>query len=217
MKLINKIKYKVKKEKLRRDWRRLNRHNFTKMGTVSSEGYIDFVYNKGVVVGKNTYGVLNVHYTGAVSEKLYIGSNCSISGSANFLLGGEHEYKYISTYPYAYRIFGKENDVKSKGAIVVEDDVWIGDAVWIMSGVHIGKGAIIGTGAIVTRDVPPYAIVGGCPGKIIKYRFSENIIKKLMELDLTKIDLTEDKLVDLTTCITEDNVDEIISRLRGDR
>jgi len=71
----------------------------------------------------------------------------------------------------------------SKGDITVDDDVWIGYGVTILSGVHIGQGAVVAAGAVVTHDVPPYAIVGGVPAKMIKYRFTPPVIDYMLTLD----------------------------------
>ena len=79
----------------------------------------------------------------------------------------------------------------SKGDITI-DDVWIGFRATILSGVHIGQGAVVAAGAVVTKDVPPYAIIGGVPAKIIKYRFSPEVIEQLLKLDYSK--LTDDMI-----------------------
>jgi virginiamycin A acetyltransferase len=71
----------------------------------------------------------------------------------------------------------------NKGDIVIGSDVWIGFEAVIMAGVHIGDGAIIGTRAIVTKDVPPYTIVGGVPAKEIRKRFDEETIQKLQQIE----------------------------------
>lgn len=76
----------------------------------------------------------------------------------------------------------------SKGDITIEDDVWIGYGATILSGVKIGQGAVIAAGAVVTRDVPPYAIAGGVPAKVIKWRFPQAIIDKLVKIDFSKLD-----------------------------
>lgn len=73
-----------------------------------------------------------------------------------------------------------------KGAIIVDDDVWIGESAIIMAGVHIGRGAVIGAGAVVTKDVPPYAVAVGTPAKIVKYRFDHETIDKLLKIDFNK-------------------------------
>lgn len=82
----------------------------------------------------------------------------------------------------------KEGETQAKGNIIVNDDVWIGDSALILSGVEIGQGAVIAAGAVVTEDVPPYAVVGGVPAKIIKYRFRDDVIKELVKIDYAKVD-----------------------------
>lgn len=122
-------------------------------------------------------------------DKLIIGKFCSIACNAKFIMtSGNHTKSSFSTYPFA--IFGDEwdNNLKvtdawdNKGDIIIGNDVWIGYDAVIMSGVTIGDGAIIGTRAVVTKDVPPYAVVGGSPAKILKMRYDEKIIKNLLEI-----------------------------------
>lgn len=189
-------------------WRRRNRHNHTSLGYISNKQALDFIKKGGVSVGRNTYGIIDVNYTCGNGEKLIIGDNCSL-GRCNFLLGGGHDYQRISTFPFF------DEPATSKGPIVVEDDVWIGDATWILSGVTLRKGSVIGTGSIVTHDVPPYAIVAGNPAKVIKYRFSEDIIEKLLKFDIDIDNFTDAQKKLLEIHVTDSNVDELIEGLMG--
>lgn len=166
----------------RKKWRKLNKHNLTTMKNI-------FDISK-VVVGNNTYGHLEVYAWLKNDDKLYIGNCVSISSNVKFIIDGNHNTNYLSTFPFEAILLGKKIDsnVIGKGSIIIGDDVWIGMNSTILSGVKIGQGAIIGTGSVVTKDVPPYAIVGGNPAKILKYRFSDDIIKKLNKIDFSKID-----------------------------
>lgn len=102
--------------------------------------------------------------------------------------GGEHRLDCISTYPFQAKVLKKEAETQAKGDIIVNDDVWIGDSALILSGVEIGQGAVIAAGAVVTEDVPPYAVVGGVPARVIKYRFTDDVIKELVKIDYAKVD-----------------------------
>ena len=100
------------------------------------------------------------------------------------MMGGNqlHRPDWISTFPFDTRSFLPAGDT------VIGDGCWIGSRAMIMQGVTLGEGAVVATGAVVTKDVPPYAIVGGVPAKVIKYRFSEQEIEKLLSLKLYNID-----------------------------
>ena len=123
-------------------------------------------------------------------EKLVIGKFCSIACGVKFLFNSaNHALGSLSTYPFP--IFFEEwglpvEDIPAawdnKGDIVVGNDIWIGYEAVILAGVTIGDGAIIGARAVVTRDVPPYTIVGGVPAKPIRKRFDEDTITRLLEL-----------------------------------
>lgn len=132
----------------------------------------------------------NVLYHYSINhDKLTIGKFCSIACGAKFLMtSANHTLKSFSTYTFP--IFYEEWDQtakitdawENKGNIVIENDVWIGYEAVILSGVHIGNGAIIGARAVVTKDVPPYAIVGGVPAKIIKMRFPDDTVANLQAM-----------------------------------
>lgn len=123
-------------------------------------------------------------------DKLKIGKFCSIACGAKFLFNSaNHTVKSLSTYPFPIFIEEWGLDVRditsawdNKGDIVIGNDVWIGYEAVIMAGVTIGDGAIIGTRAVVTKDVPPYTIVGGVPARQIRKRFSEDMIAYLLDL-----------------------------------
>lgn len=133
----------------------------------------------------------NVLYHYPVNHnKLLMGKFCSIACGAKFIFtSANHSLKSLSTYPFP--IFFEEwglNKVyvadawDNKGDIIIGNDVWVGFEAVILSGVTIGDGAIIGTRAVVTKDIPPYTIVGGVPAKPIRKRFTDATIARLLEL-----------------------------------
>lgn len=134
------------------------------------------------VIGAYTYLNFNVLIQNSV-----IGNYCSISTDVNIGLG-LHPLNLFSTSPVFYKV---NNTLKVKlvkkdwkfdeyKSIKIGSDVWIGAKVIVMDGLNIGHGAVLAAGAVVTKDVPPYAIVGGVPAKIIKYRFPGDVIAKLL-------------------------------------
>lgn len=182
-------------------WRKCNSHNATWLGDET------FNFNNAfmtVSVGKHTYGGINIYND--TSNRLKIGSYCSIAEGVTFMAGNDHPLTQISTFPFKSRILGQGYEAISKGNITVQDDVWIGYGVTILSGVTIGQGAVIAAGAVVTKDVPPYAIAGGVPAKVIKYRFSQPIIEKLIRIDFSKLteDMVRNHIDELYETVTED-------------
>lgn len=158
----------------------------------------NLVKNPNIQVGDYTYydDFSDVHnfeknvkyHFDFIGDKLTIGKFCMIASDVTFIMNGaNHLSKSISSYPFA--IFGngweKAMDGKTyptKGNTIIGNDVWIGYRATIMPGVKIGDGAIIASNATVTKDVPPYAIVGGNPAVVIRQRFSDQQIEALLEL-----------------------------------
>ncbi len=212
VKIFNFINIRTKRNKLKKRrelWRRKNAHNFTYLK--------EYNHSDKIEVGNGTYGEIDAKFAGDGNYKLIIGNYCSIANGVKFIVSMEHQYKCLSSYPFMVYYFGFENEAKSKGNIIIKDDVWICENALILSGVTVGQGAIIGAGAVVTKDVPPYAIVGGNPAKVIKYRFDDEIKEKLLKLDYSK--LTNESIqhagLKLYTELTKDNVDEIIEMITG--
>ena len=147
--------------------------------------YNDFVHDPREFEKKNVL----YHYP-VNKEKLVIGKFCSIACRAKFLFNSaNHTLSSLSTYPFPifFDEWGLEKpDVAAawdrKRDIVIGNDVWIGYEAVILAGVTIGDGAVIGARAVVTKDVPPYAIVGGVPARVIRSRFPEETVKALLRL-----------------------------------
>ncbi len=156
----------------------------------------NIITNPQIIVGDYTYyddaeDVYNfeknvLYLFDFIGDRLIIGKFCQIASGTRFIMNGaNHAMNGISTYPF--EVFGKgwgnapSNDL-NKGDTVIGNDVWIGNSATIMPGVKIGHGAIIGTNTLVTKDVAPYTIVGGNPGKLIRNRFEQKTIDFLLEL-----------------------------------
>jgi acetyltransferase-like isoleucine patch superfamily enzyme len=137
--------------------------------------------------GKYTYGTPTIHWKNN-DAKLVIGNFCSISGNVNIYLGGNHRKDWVTTYPFGHihqNIFNNFNGnghPTTKGNVIIGNDVWIGSGSTIMSGIQIGDGAVIAANSHVVKDVPAYAVVGGNPSKIIKTRFSNEVVDLLLVL-----------------------------------
>lgn len=127
------------------------------------------------------------------SDTVKIGKFCSIASGVKILGGGNHRIQRVTSYPLKYVLLynmRKRTDdcSESRGPTVIGNDVWIGLDAIVLSGITIGDGAVVSAGAVVTKDVPPYAIVGGNPAKIIAYRFSEEQIKDLLKIKWWNMD-----------------------------
>ena len=196
--------YKAHKlNKLKKRWRYNNPQNST---------VPENVFNiESVSVGKNTYGRLRI-ISFNDSHKLSIGNFVSMADDITFLLDSDHYLNHVSTFPMKVQVTKElQMEAISKGDIIVDDDVWIGYGATILSGVHIGQGAVVAAGAVVTKDVPPYAIVGGVPAKVIKYRFSPEVIGLLMKLDYSKLteDMIRERIDDLYTSLDGKTPEEV--------
>ncbi|MCL4110250.1 UNVERIFIED_CONTAM: hypothetical protein GTU68_030634, partial [Idotea baltica] len=184
----------------------------------------NIVKNPNIIIGDYTYYddfekvenfEKNVKYLfDFTGDKLIIGKFCMIASDVTFLMNGaNHLSDAITSYPFA--IFGKDwaeamegKSYPSKGDTIIGNDVWIGYGATIMPGVEIGDGAIIGAKSIVTKDVEPYAIVGGNPASKIRMRFSINEVKSL--LNLKWWDWPIEKITKNVQHLTGNNFEELV-------
>jgi virginiamycin A acetyltransferase len=138
---------------------------------------------KELHIGRNTslWGPnIDIH---CMLNPVKIGSFCSIARNVS-IQEYNHRMDRCSTYFFSSNIFneGMEPDIVSRGPIIIGNDVWIASQVVIGSGVSIGDGAVVGANSVVLGDVPPYAIVAGSPAKVLRYRFEEKIVERLLSL-----------------------------------
>jgi len=134
-------------------------------------------------IGRFTYGEPTVMNWGEAS--LEIGSFCSISTNVTILVGGNHRTDWVTTFPFS-ALWEGYHDITghpaTNGNVIIGNDVWIGTGVTILSGVTIEDGAVIGAGSVVTKNVAPYTIVAGNPARLIRKRFDDDLIDKLLKI-----------------------------------
>jgi acetyltransferase-like isoleucine patch superfamily enzyme len=151
-------------------------------------------------------------------ENVYIGSFVSIGVDVVLQDGGSHHTDWVTTFPLRARLglpgAYEDGHPRSKGHTVIGNDVWIGRGARVLSGVAIGDGAVVGAYSVVTKDVPPYAIVGGNPAREIRKRFSEEQVAAL--LDIAWWDWPMEKIVESVSELSDPDVEGFIARHRLD-
>jgi virginiamycin A acetyltransferase len=157
----------------------------------------NIITRQNIIVGDYTYyddpdDIKNfeknvLYHFDFIGDRLIIGNYCQIATGVRFIMNGaNHPMQGFSTYPF--KVFGgiwAEKDplsTNSKGDTLIGHDVWIGNSATILPGIQVGNGAIIAANSVVTKDVPAYAIVGGNPAQLIRYRFDDEIISLLLQL-----------------------------------
>ena len=168
-----------------------------------------------VVYGTGTYGVPTIHEFQYDPTRLIVGNYSAVTG--NYLLGGQHPIDTVSTYPlrihFGMEGAGQDGNPTPRGDITVGSDVWTGYGSWILGGVTIGDGAIVATGAVVTRDVKPYAIVGGVPADLIRHRHTEEQREALLEIRWW--DWPKEEVREAVPHLTSPDVDAFIEYARS--
>ena len=168
-----------------------------------------------MIVGKHTYHHSPTIHWGNSGAKLVIGNYCSIAGNLNIYLGGNHRTDWVSTYPFGHvnkHVFNKYNGdghPGTRGDVVIGNDVWIGANVTIMSGVTIGDGVVIANNSHVVKNAEPYSLIGGNPAKFIKYRFTSEQIKKLLEIKWWNWD--DSKINEYSPLLCNTDIDQFIN------
>jgi acetyltransferase-like isoleucine patch superfamily enzyme len=160
--------------------------------------------SNSIFSGKCDIGYLSYARDNGQFSNVSIGRYCSIAPNV-VIGGGQHPLNWLSSHPFVYdgsKIFKKFeeynsisqknsiNTKKIKVRVSIGNDVWIGEGATIKQGITIGDGAVIGTRSVVTKDIPPYAVVAGVPAKIIKYRFDEDTIKRMLKVNWWNYDLS---------------------------
>ena len=166
---------------------------YKKVGKINSIVPPNFLSSKGIIVEKNVIfqnwkifkSIGNFTFIGKntyIENCQSIGSYCSISFDVKIGLKN-HNLHTISTSPFFYKKskgWVEKDNLHNRNPVIIENDVLISSNVLILEGVKIGNGSVVAAGSVVNKDVPPYSIVGGVPAKVIKYRFDEKTINKLI-------------------------------------
>ncbi len=138
---------------------------------------------------------------------------CSIAEDVTIVLGREHRPDWVTTYPFNI-VFDEFKSYKghpaTKGSVTIGNDVWIGTKAFILSGVTIGDGAVIGANSLVATDVEPYTIVAGNPAKVIRKRFNQETIDKLLKIKWWNWDIQ--RIKDNMHLLLSNKVDEFVEK-----
>lgn len=168
-------------------------------------------------IGRGSYGHFRVRHPNETT-KLKIGAFCSFAAGVQIFLGGEHRMDWVTTFPFP--VFwsevagGFDSWAKTRGDVIIGNDVWIGTEALVMSGVRVGNGAVIAARAVVIRDVPPYAIVAGVPAKVVRMRFDARTIERLEAISWWRWD--DKKIARFMPNILSDDIDAFLDLAERD-
>lgn len=141
-----------------------------------------------MTLGEGSYLVHGCFAMGSMEGHVLVGRYCSLADGVTFMVGTDCNMQHTATYPFRDTENIEKSGMMHHGyetnhcQIILGNDVWIGRGVTIQGGVHVGNGAVVGAGAVVLEDVPPYAVAVGNPAKVVKYRFSQEVIDKLQDI-----------------------------------
>ena len=168
-----------------------------------------------MITGRYTYGTERIKVlTYGSPNKLIIGSFCSIADNITVYLGGNHRADRVTTFPFGHIFqnvfpsYNGEGHPASNGDVVIDNDVWISSGTTIMSGIHVGSGSILANNSHIISEVEPYSIMGGNPARLIKYRFSKEIVDKLLEIAWW--DWPEEKINEFAPLLCNSNIEKFI-------
>ena len=167
----------------------------------------------GYAIGAYSYGRPKVRFPES-GARLAIGRYCSIADRVEILLGGNHRTDWVSTYPFAAMpglwpgVAAPAAYHASRGDVTIGHDVWLGSGATILSGVTVGHGAVVGAHALVARDVPPYGIVAGNPARLVRLRFPEAVVARLLEAAWW--DLGPERVGPLVPLLQSDRIEDLI-------
>ena len=167
-----------------------------------------------MIVGTGTYGTEHIKILDwNQGTNLIIGNYCSIANPVTVLLGGNHNMNRVTTFPFGIiKGLGTDpsKDGYSNGNVVIGNDVWVGHNVTIMSGVTIGDGCVVAACSVVTKNIPPYSLVGGNPAKLIKKRFTDEQIEKLLKIQWWNWHI--DKIKEFANLLLDSDIDAFINK-----
>ncbi len=179
--------------------------------------YLRLYHNSKITIpmGEHSYGSKpEIIGPPDVAKKLSQGSKigrfCSIAPGLKFIFRGKHMVNWVTTYPFKdmWNLDVPLNDLPSTAPIIIGNDVWIASNVSIIQGVTVGDGAVIAQESFVTKNVPPYAMVGGNPAQIIRFRFNDRQISKLLQIAWWFWD--DDQIKKVAPFLLSNNIDEFI-------
>lgn len=172
-------------------------------------------------IGRYTYGTPRIEDCWNHPVTLTIGSFCSIANGVTIWLGGNHHNEWVSTsnlndyFNYDPNKHTRRRFYQTgvKGDIIIGNDVWIGSDATILSGLTIGDGAVVGAKSVVANNIPPYSVAVGNPARVVKKRFTDEQIQKLLEIKWWNWD--EEKIKVNIPLILSSNIDDFISKCKG--
>lgn len=166
-----------------------------------------------LVIGRYSYGLPDVVAYPGETQRVVIGSFCSIADDVRVFVGGNHRPDWVSTYPFRIKLGlrGAHTDgcPASNGDVTIGHDVWIGSGARVMSGVRVGNGAVIGASSVVASDVAPYAVVVGNPAREIRKRFGDEHIAMLEQLAWWRWPL--ERIIDNVALLCSSDLDSFLA------